>query len=226
MRIGKKFRKKLAAYLAGSVGSWLLHSLACLIFRSMRTTFVGREIMAGFVERGEGFVAAFWHGRLLLIPFVYPGHNLYTLVSIHRDGEILANVMTRFGFKLVRGSSKKGGTAALREMLQLLKENMDIAIAPDGPKGPAELVKPGTAQVARLSGKAVIPVTFSATPCFRATSWDRFMIPYPFSRGVLYVGEPLRYRNGEDSEAFRLRIEEALKEANARADEMVKHARR
>jgi len=216
----KRLKKRVAAYLSGSVGSWLLYSLIWLIYRTMRITFVGKDIMPGFTARGESFVAAFWHGRLFLIPFTYPGCAMNVLISIHRDGEIIANVMKRFGFSLVRGSSKKGGTAALREMLQLLKDNKPLAITPDGPKGPVEVMKPGVAQVARLSGKAVIPMTFSASSCFRATSWDRFMIPYPFSRGVLYVGEPLRHEPGEEMEAFRLRLETALKDVNAKADEM------
>jgi len=222
MRSWKKFKKKLAAYLSGTVGSWFLYGFICLIYRTMRITFVGKDIMPGFTARGESYVAAFWHGRLLLIPFTYPGCAMNVLISIHRDGEIIANVMRRFGFELVRGSSKKGGAAALREMLQLLKENRPLAITPDGPKGPVEVLKPGIAQVARLSGKAVIPMTFSASSCFRATSWDRFMVPYPFSRGVLYVGEPVRYERGEEMEAFRLRLEMALKDVNAKADEIAR----
>jgi lysophospholipid acyltransferase (LPLAT)-like uncharacterized protein len=221
MKTMKQFRRRLAAYLAGSIGSYLLHGFICLIYRTMRITHVGKEIVPEFIARGEGFIGTFWHGRMLLIPFLYPGRAMHVLISIHRDGEIIANVMKLFGFGLVRGSSKKGGTAALREMLQLLKENKDLAITPDGPKGPAEVLKPGIAEVARLSGKAVIPVTFSASPCFRATSWDRFMIPYPFSRGVLYVGEPVRYEKGEEMEAFRLRLETALRDVTARADAMV-----
>ncbi len=217
----KKLRRKIAANLSGSVGSFLLHGFICLLFRTMRITFIGREIVSEVVERGEGFIGIFWHGRMLLIPFIYPGSVMHVLISIHRDGEIIANVMKRFGFSLVRGSSKKGGSAALREMLHLLKEGKDLAITPDGPKGPVEVLKPGVAEAARLSGKAVIPVTFSASPCIRATSWDRFMIPYPFSRGVLYVGDPVRYEKGEDMEAFRLRIEAALRHVNERADEMV-----
>lgn len=218
----KTFKKRVAAHLSGSVGSWFLYGFITLLFRTMRITFVGKEIMPGFTARDEGFVAAFWHGRLLLIPFTYPGCAMHVLISIHRDGEIIANVMKRFGFSLVRGSSKKGGAAALREMLQLLKENRPLAVTPDGPRGPAEVMKPGVAQVARLSGKAVIPMTFSASSCFRATSWDRFMVPYPFSRGVLYVGEPVRHEPGEDMEEFRLRLEAALKDVNVKADELVR----
>jgi lysophospholipid acyltransferase (LPLAT)-like uncharacterized protein len=217
----KALRRKFARFLSGKLLSWLLYSLIRFIYATMRITVVGGDIMPSFVSRGEGFVGFFWHGRMLLIPFIYPGRWMHVLISVHRDGEIIANVMKCFGFHLVRGSSKKGGSAALREMLTLLKEEKDLAITPDGPKGPVEVLKAGTAQVGRLSGKALIPVTFSASRCFRARSWDRFIVPYPFSRGVLYIGEPLRYREGEGLEAFRQRLEEALREVNARADRLV-----
>ncbi len=222
MNLLKHYRKRLSAYLAGSLGAFLIHSFICLLFRTMRVTRVGAEIFQGFIDRGEGFISPFWHGRMLFMPFAYPGECMNVLISSHRDGEIIANVMKRFGFGLVRGSSRRGGYGAMREMLQLLKSDMHLGITPDGPKGPAESLKPGVAELARLTGKAVIPITFSASSAFRATSWDSFMVPYPFARVVLYIGEPLRYEKGEDMELFRLRLETALKDLNARADEMVR----
>lgn len=221
MKTIKTYKKKMAEYLSGSIGAFLLHAFICMLYRSMRVSTVGAEIFRSFVDRQEGFIGAFWHGRMLLMPFAYPGNCMHVLISSHRDGEIIANVMKRFNFGLVRGSSRRGGYEAMREMIHLLKDNKQLGITPDGPKGPAEHLKPGVAELARLSGKAVIPVTFSASSVFRASSWDRFMIPYPFSRGVLYIGEPLRYEKGEDMEAFRLRLERALQDANAKADEYV-----
>lgn len=184
----------------------------------MRITVVGREILPGFDARGEGYVGVFWHGRILMIPFLYPGTSLHILVSGHRDGDIIANILKRFGFDLVRGSSSKGGGEAMREMIRLLRNGHDLGIAADGPRGPAEVLKPGAAQLGRLSGKAVIPITFAASRSRRFPSWDRFMLPLPFSRGVFVVGTPVRHEKGEDMEQFRLRIENALKAATAQAD--------
>lgn len=155
-----------------------------------------------------------------MIPFLYPGKALHILVSQHRDGEIIANILRQFGFCLVRGSSSKGGHDALREMMRLLRADNDLGIAADGPRGPAEVLKPGAAQLGRISGKAVIPISFSASMAFRFTSWDRFMFPLPFSRGVYVVGEPVRHEKGEDVEEYRLRIENALRGITAKADEM------
>ncbi len=91
-------------------------------------------------------------------------------------------------------------------------------MTPDGPRGPAEIVKPGAAQLARLTGNPVIPLAFSCSRGKRFDSWDRFLVPYPFSQGVIVWGEPLYYTKEEEPEAFRLRIEQALKETTARAD--------
>lgn len=214
----KEFRRKLAVWFTGSFGAYLLYALICLIYRTMRVSIVGQETYRNLCASENGVIGIFWHGRMLMMPFLYPGNNISILISAHRDGEIIANVMKLFSFGLVRGSSKKGGSAALREMLKLLKSGSDLGITPDGPKGPAEIVKPGIAEVARLSGKYIIPTTFSARPCIRATSWDSFMIPLPFSRVVLYAGTPLRYEDGEDMESFRSRIEASLKQANSEAD--------
>ena len=217
----KKLKRILTESLSSRVVTFLLVTIIRFIYATMRITVVGKEILPGFAVRGEGYIGAFWHGRILMIPFLYPGKALHILVSIHRDGEIIARILSSFGFQLVRGSSSKGGSDAMREMLRLLRADNDLGIAADGPRGPAEVLKPGAAQLGRLSGKAVIPISFSASRSIRFRSWDRFMFPLPFSRGVFVVAEPVRSEKGEEIEAFRLRIENALKEATAMADAMV-----
>jgi hypothetical protein len=152
-------------------------------------------------------------------PFAYLGSKIHALVSSHKDGEILANVFKCFNIALVRGSSSKRGSRALIELVRLARKNCDLAITPDGPRGPAEVVKPGVAQLARLSGRPVIPLAFSCSSGKRFGSWDRFLMPYPFSSGVFIWGEPLYYRKGEDLEVFRRRIEEALSDTTRRADD-------
>jgi lysophospholipid acyltransferase (LPLAT)-like uncharacterized protein len=214
----KKLRRKIAGYLSGRPLTLLLYSLIRLIYATMRIRVEGNEVMPNLVREEQGFVGIFWHGRMLMIPFLYPGKCLHILISSHRDGEIMARVLECFGFRLVRGSSGKSGKGALLEMIHLLKQNRDLGIATDGPRGPAEVLKPGVAQLARLSGKPVVPIAFAASRCTRMKSWDRFAIPHPFSRGVFVVGEPLYYREGEEQEQFRQRAEAALHQVTARAD--------
>jgi lysophospholipid acyltransferase (LPLAT)-like uncharacterized protein len=219
-KLKRRLKRKLNQALSSQPLAFLLVLLIRFIYATMRITVVGKDILPGFAARGEGYVGAFWHARILMFPFLYPGKALHILVSQHRDGEIIANILKQFGFYLVRGSSSKGGHDALREMMRLLRADNDLGIAADGPRGPAEALKPGAAQLGRISGKAVIPISFSASMAFRFTSWDRFMFPLPFSRGVYVVGEPLRHEKGEDVEEYRLRIENALRGVTAKADEM------
>ena len=157
-----------------------------------------------------------------MAPLAYMGKNMNVLISSHGDGELIANVMKKFGFHLVRGSSSKGGTEAIRELVRLGRKNSDMAITPDGPRGPAEVVKSGVAHVARITGRPILPLSFSSSRCRRFNSWDRFLLPYPFSRGVFVWGEPLFYRKGEELEIFRRRIEEALHGTTLRADELAR----
>lgn len=213
-KLWRTFKKRLAGRLLGTVIYWAMRILRL----TMRIRIIGGEVPQAFHDRGEGLIGAFWHGRLLLAVFAYTGKRLHVLVSSHGDGDIIGNVMKKFGLGLVRGSSSKRGKEALREMVKLASENHDLAITPDGPRGPAEVVKPGIANLACLTGKAVITMAWSCSKSKRFSSWDRFMLPYPFSRGVVVWGEPLYRRDGEHPEAFRQRIEQALKDVTAKAD--------
>jgi lysophospholipid acyltransferase (LPLAT)-like uncharacterized protein len=185
---------------------------------TMRITIIGGEIPQAYHDRGEGLIGVFWHSRLVLPVFAYTGKGFHVLISSHGDGEIIGTVMKKFGHNLVRGSSSKGGKEALLEMVRLARANCDIGITPDGPRGPAEVVKPGVATLASLTKRPVIPFAYSCSRAKRLSSWDRFMFPYPFSRAVFIWGEPLSCHEGEPVEVLRQRIENALRETTAQAD--------
>jgi lysophospholipid acyltransferase (LPLAT)-like uncharacterized protein len=208
-------RKLLAALPLARLIYWVIR----LLYMTMRVKVIDGNNFNDLVQSRQGVIGIFWHARLLFAPFLYHGQSMNVLIGTHRDGQLIADVMECFNFGLVRGSSSKGGDRALRDMVRLLKKGHDISITPDGPRGPAEVAKTGIAQVARITGKAVVPVAYSASRCIRGTSWDRFIIPLPFSRVVFVLGEPLRYQDGEDMEAFRCRIEDALKGVTLRADD-------
>ncbi len=214
----KKAFRALKSRLPANLLPFLIYLVIRALYATMRVRTVGAEIPQEFYRRGEGLIHAFWHGRMIISPFAYHGPGGHVLISIHGDGELIAKVMQLFGFQLVRGSSTKGGREAIQEMLQLARQNRDLIITPDGPRGPVHAVKPGVAQLARRSGLAVIPYAFAVSRGKVFRSWDRFLLPYPFSRGVHVFGEPVRYREGEDTEEFRLRVERALLETTARAD--------
>lgn len=215
----KESLKKLKNRLSSGFLPALIYLAVRALYATMRIKVVGGEIPRPFHDRGEGVIVVFWHNRLLLSPYAYMGKDLNVLISSHGDGELIANATRGFGFSPVRGSSSKGGAEAMRELVRLGRKNSDMAITPDGPRGPAEVVKPGVAHVARLTGRPILPLSFASSRFKRFNSWDRFLLPYPFSRGVFVWGEPLYYRKGEALEAFRLRIDEALRDTTRRADE-------
>jgi lysophospholipid acyltransferase (LPLAT)-like uncharacterized protein len=168
----------------------------------MRREDLGREHADGILRRRELAIVAFWHARLLLMPFLYPGHRVAILISQHRDGEYIARVAERLGLAVVRGSATRGAARAFREMLQALHAGSHVAITPDGPRGPRQQVKPGVVELARLSGMPILPVTFGAWPRKTLRSWDRFQIPLPFGRGVYAWGEPIYVPADADAAAL------------------------
>jgi len=172
---------------APPLAAWILR----LLWATMRREDVGREHPEGILQRGELAIVAFWHARLLLMPFAYPGQRVAIMISQHRDGEYIARIAERLGLAVVRGSATRGASRAFRQMLQSLRSGSHVAITPDGPRGPRQEVKPGVVELARLSGMPILPLAFGAWPRKTLRSWDRFQLPLPFGRGVYAWGEPI-----------------------------------
>lgn len=189
---------------------------------------VGAELPAQFWDGGKPFILAFWHGRILMMPYSWRrSQPIRMLISGHRDGQIIARTVSHFGIDTVEGSSSKGGSAALRSMLKALKDGVCVGITPDGPRGPRMRASEGIVQVARLSGATVIPCTFSAARRKVLGSWDRFIVAWPFTRGVFVWGAPITVDRDADAntqEAARLAIEDALNAITRDADARMGHA--
>lgn len=198
--------------------------LASLIIRflglTMRIETLFEERVRPFWEEDRRMILAFWHGRLLMIPLCYHGKGIKVLISQHKDGELIARVMKWFGFDTVRGSSTRGGTAAMKAMIRSVRET-DIAITPDGPKGPRYVVQEGAVALARMSGVPVVPVTFASSKKKVFRSWDAFNLPFPFSRGLFVWGEPFYVERGADIEEARQELERRMQELNEFADNKV-----
>jgi len=162
---------------------------------------------------------AFWHNRILLMPYLYerfcPRRRMLMLVSRSRDGEFITRIMNRFGIDGARGSSSRGGSDALRELLRELErpQARDIGITPDGPRGPRAKVQDGVLALAASSGRSIYPVTTQASRFWELPSWDRFQIPYPGAICRVVIGpEVAAPKNLEPSELDRVRgeLERAL----------------
>jgi lysophospholipid acyltransferase (LPLAT)-like uncharacterized protein len=165
----------------------------------------------------QNFIGALWHNRLLIFPFVLrrflPNRHGAALISASRDGDLLTDAIKRFRFDVVRGSSSRLGASAILQLSQVLASGGDVVITPDGPRGPAYELGPGIVFLAQRSGAAVVPVNMEYSSCWRVKSWDRFIIPRPFSKVRVVLGEPHRVRsttNNEEFEAERLRLQDAM----------------
>lgn len=188
-----------------------------LIHRLIRCEVLGRDIPADFWQQNQHIIFVFWHEQLLLMAKAYHGSQAKVLISASRDGELIARTMKYFDLGAIRGSSRRGGRAAFRELVHLGRQPCDLAITPDGPKGPRRSIKDGVIELARISGRPVIPLCFVSSRGRRFKSWDRFLLPYPFGRGVYSYGPPVIYREGEGSDTFRERLLQAMDNNEARA---------
>lgn len=193
---------------------------ACLIRCLTRTLRVTIEDPQGIVSRPpqEPLIFAFWHNRLLVMPSLYsrhfPGRKLVALVSASNDGELLARLLTQFGFEAARGSSSRRGNVGLRTILRLGREGRDIAVTPDGPRGPRYRLQDGVLQVAQLLQRSILPITCRFSRKSELRSWDRFQIPHPFSACHIRVGAliaPPRDDSPSELANCRTEIEAALR---------------
>ena len=211
----KSLKKKLVAGL----GPWLAYWAIKILDRTMRFEEIHPEIPRFFWEKGIPAIGAFWHGRLLMMPIVYNGKKLSFLASPHRDGQIVGKALERFGFQAILGSTTRKGFSGFKKMVKAY--GSDIAIVPDGPTGPRHQVQIGVIELAKLTGRAVVPLTFSASKRKVFNTWDQFLLPYPFSKGVFIWGDPIHINpNGDRThlEEKRLLLERRLNEMTEKAD--------
>lgn len=212
---------RLKDFFASAVGAYLAFT-----YRTTRWEFRGMEHVAPTTQEGRPGLVCFWHERLPMMPMLALharslGAAMPTnvLVSGHNDGRFIGTAVGRFGLGTVIGSSSKGGSASLRNMLTLIRAGHNIAITPDGPRGPARTAASGIAQLAAATGTPIYPCAAQCRFHLRMPSWDRMFLPLPlpFSRGVVVV-EPAIIVPRENWAEYLPRVIEALNAASAAAD--------
>jgi lysophospholipid acyltransferase (LPLAT)-like uncharacterized protein len=152
---------------------------------------------------GRPVLMAFWHGRSIMLPFVYRGRGACIMNSQHRDGEIVSRVLAGFGIQATRGSQARGAVPGFLNLVRASRRGLDIALIPDGSRGPAGIAKGGAAELAIATGAPLFPMAVSCTRAWRLGTWDRLLLPKPFSRMVFVVGEPLLASRAEPAMASR-----------------------
>jgi lysophospholipid acyltransferase (LPLAT)-like uncharacterized protein len=173
-------------------------------------------------ESGERVIMACWHDSLLVMPYFAVELPVCVLVSQHRDGEIAARVLAARGIHVVRGSATRGAVAGFLRLVQAFRAGYNLAVIPDGPRGPRHCAKPGVIRLAKATGAPIFPVSFAASRAVRLGSWDRLMIPLPFARVTAVVGEPVvvaRQAAGAQLEEHRRVLEARLGELGRVAEE-------
>lgn len=204
---------------------WFIHLYIRFVFWTSRWTVEGADIPRRLRAEGKPFILAFWHGRLLMIPMAWQRlAPMHMLISGHRDGRIIADAVRYFDVESIAGSSNQGGTGALRAMLRFVKAGDCVGITPDGPNGPAMRASSGIVAAAKLTRAPIIPITYATSRRRILGTWDRFHLPFPWSRGVYLWGEPITVPAALDEdeiENWRRQIEERMIAQTAEADRRV-----
>lgn len=217
----KKFRRKIEAKLIPAVTPLLVTGLC----KTLQYRVIGREKLDQYLGK-TGFIINTWHGQQLVGYYFFKDCGFYILSSMHRDGDYSSNIMRRFGWKIIRGSSYKGAVSGLRGLLRVIKQGKGVVLTPDGPRGPLYHIEPGGVFLAQKSGAPLIPLAFVFDRKWvSAKSWDQYVVPKPFSKCVAYFGEPLfitEKLTDERLEIEKERLQTAIHEANRRGEEVLK----
>lgn len=172
---------------------WVVR-VGALAIRALASTWRYRVVNGEVVEalRGERIpmILALWHGQMLVPLWHHRGQDIGILISEHRDGEIIAQIAESLRLHTVRGSTSRGGGRALIGLVRALGDGRDVAITPDGPRGPAGSFAPGALVAAQRAGAPIVAIGVHAPQAWRLKSWDRFIIPKPFSRVHIAYSKP------------------------------------
>ena len=209
--MGKKIRQKLMLWLIPPL-AWLISKF---LFWSFKLTTVHLEELKARVGSGQRTIVAVWHSGALIMARFYHwiGYKpIKVLVSRSFDGQLAGRFLDLNGFRPVWGSSTRGGEEGLAEMIEWGRKGWNLAITPDGPRGPKEEVKPGAVRMAAALGAPIYPISFYCDPITRLKSWDQFIIPHPFARAYAEVGRAIWVPADADAETLEAKRKELEEE--------------
>ena len=195
--------------------SGILYSLVRLIGSTMRI-----ETRGAPADYSKTILCG-WHGRSFAFANQFRGKGLWVIISHSRDGEMQARIFGKLGFNIIRGSTGRGGVRALVESIRVLKDGGTMAMTRDGPRGPNGVVQEGVMAMAQKSGAALLPGGFSSRPRWVFKSWDKYNVPWPFSKGMLLFGDPIfvpKNATPEEVEALRQKLESEMHRLEGEAE--------
>ena len=212
MRVIKRFSK---THIGQKLIGFLFYSITSLISRSIRWEYLVQNEKSNIFNSNKEYIFCCWHNRLFLGPHLLPRNRVINaLQSSHSDGMVTSIAFKYLGMNVILGSSKKGGMQAFRKMVKCIKLGESVAITPDGPKGPKEKVKEGIIKLAQITETSIIPLVWTTNKFKLMNSWDNFVLPYPFSKGVYSFGKPIYVKkqiNEYELETARQNLENEIK---------------
>ena len=201
------------------------------VYKTSKVNLKNRKKIENLLERKESFIYSFWHDQLLMCPLTWQSNsNIKVLISKHRDGDIIAQLISNLGFEAIRGSThktnkikNKGGLLSARKMIKSLKNGISIGISPDGPKGPRHKVSEGILSISRLSKSVILPVGIGFKKKWVLNTWDKFIIPKPFNEITVIWGDPIpAITNEKNNHQFKTKLESKMNNLTAQANKNYK----
>ncbi len=220
--MNKKKLKRTIAFILVSKFSWLL---ILLLGKLCSIKIINQRYLNQLRKKNKRILYLIWHGRIMLPIYIHRDEGITAMVSLHSDGEMIAQAVHRLGYTTVRGSSTRGGKHAFRAMLQALKNGHECALMPDGPTGPRHKVKSGAIYLSQQANAYLLPLTFSCKRKIEFKSWDRFNLIAPFSKAVAIYGKPLKAPQNmapEEFEKFKEKLTQRMIENERQADDYFK----
>lgn len=190
--------KRLRVATISALGGLLLRVLG-MTWRIRRE---GHEPFEALLAAETPFIVVFWHGEIVPVTWIHRGRGIAPLISQHADGEIIARIVERLGYRTIRGSTTRGGVRALLEAAQQVQDGITIGFTPDGPRGPRHVFQPGAVIVAQRTGRPIIALGITASRAWRLRSWDRHIVPKPFARVTVRYSTPQFVQAGDARQAL------------------------
>lgn len=207
------FRQRLIIRSAGAVLYWLIR----LIGSTIRFDIRGGE----YISERQPQIFCFWHNRIPIATYFWRHRRIVVMSSRSFDSEYIARFIQRFGYGAARGSSTRGGKAALIQMIRAVRGGRSAAFSIDGPRGPLYEVKPGALLLSARTGAAILPFSISMDRYWQLPSWDRLQIPKPFARAVVIIGQPFCVPESDQPEDHQPRLQQALDELRQQSDQAI-----
>lgn len=212
-------RKRAQVAVIAGLGYPVLRALGS----TWRWRVSGAEHVEAIAAAGHQPILALWHGRILPAAHYFQHRGIVAMASENYDGEWIARILQKFGFGAARGSTSRGGSTALRQLVREVRAN-GVAFTVDGPRGPAEVAQPGAVWLSKVTGHPLLPFHSEAASSWAVNSWDRTLVPRPFTTVAMAIAEPLYVpADAADGalEVSRIQLEDALRGCRARCAELL-----